>query len=129
MKEVKKEEQQWDKRKILLFLIAAIILVIVGFQVKTLTLGENASKPQDLASSNKSVVKGESVFNKSSSADLKKDIQKQINSLKSEAENINIVDIASSSPQVQKVINDLKALQDYPSNQLRDVCEKVCKGL
>ena len=124
-----KEEVEWDKKKIFLFLIAAIILVIVGFQVKTLTLGENASKPQDLASSNKSDVKGKSTKVQSPAEDIKKNIQNEINSLKNEASNINLIEIASSSAQVQKVINDLKALQDYPSNQIKEVCEKVCSGL
>lgn len=129
MKEVKKNEEQWDRRKILLFFIVTVILLIVGYQIKTITLEENALDTKDSVSLIKSDVKGASVSNQSLQKDLKKDIQDQINSLKSEAENINIVDIASSSPQVQKVINDLKALQDYPSNQLREVCEKVCRGL
>ena len=61
--------------------------------------------------------------------DIKQGIQNNIDSLKNEAQNINIVDIATSSPQVQKVINDLKAIQDYPKNQLRQTCEKICSGL
>lgn len=126
-KEIKKNEDQWDKKKILLFFIASILLLVVGYQIKTVTLGENFSLNKDSVSLINSDVKGASVSNQPQK-DLKKDIQIQIDSLKSDAEDINLIDIASSSPQVQKVINDLKALQDYPSNQLRDVCEKVCRN-
>lgn len=126
-KEVKKNEDQWDKKKILLFFIASILLLAVGYQIKTVTLGKNFSLNKDSVSLINSDVKGASVTNQPQK-DLRKDIQAQIDSLKSDAEDINLVDIASSSPQVQKVINDLKALQDYPSNQLRDVCKKVCRN-
>lgn len=126
-KEVKKNEDQWDKKKILLFFIASIFLLIIGYQIKTVTLGESFPSINDSVSLINSDVKGASVSNQPQK-DLRKDIQVQIDSLKSDAEDINLVDIASSSPQVQKVINDLKALQDYPSNQLRDVCEKVCRN-
>jgi hypothetical protein len=74
-------------------------------------------------------VKGANTESISPLPDIKQGIQNQIDSLKSEAQNINVVDIATSSPQVQKVINDLKAIQDYPKNQLKTTCEKICSGL
>ena len=126
-KEVKKNEDQWDKKKILLFFIASILLLVIGYQIKTVTLGENFSLNKDSVNVTSSDVKGASATNQPQK-DLKKDIQVQIDSLKSDAEDINLIDIASSSPQVQKLINDLKTLQDYPTNQLRDVCEKVCRN-
>jgi conjugal transfer/entry exclusion protein len=74
-------------------------------------------------------VKGASTSVPNPVSDIKSNIQNQIDSLKNEAQNINVVDMATSSPQVQKVINDLKAVQDYPKNQLRQTCEKICSGL
>lgn len=127
MKEVKKKEKQeseWDKRKIILFLIAAIALIGIGFELKTIIFGDT-SAPLVKQVSNTGV-KGASTV---SAPDIKKGIQDQISNLKSEAQNINVVDIATSSPQVQKVINDLKAIQNYPKNQLKDTCEKICSGL
>lgn len=127
MKEVKKKEKQeseWDKRKITLFLIAAIALIGIGFELKTVIFGDSTTPVVKEAL--RTDVKG---ANTVASPDIKKGIQDQISNIKSEAQSINVVDIATSSPQVQKVINDLKAIQNYPKNQLKDTCEKICSGL
>ena len=129
MKELK-EEEQWDKRKIILFVVLVFVLAVIGYELKRFFLDKN-SNPNNAAVgiASQNGVKGASTQNLPSAQDLKQNIQNQINGLKTEAQNINIVDIASSSPQVQKVINDLKAIQNYPSSQLKDTCEKVCSGL
>lgn len=126
MKEAKKEVIEWDKKKIILFTIGAIILLGMGLVVKEMMF---AGKETQNLSSIKTDVKGASTEIANPLPDIKQGIQNQINSLKNEAQNINVVDIATSSPQVQKVINDLKALQDYPKSQLKATCEKICSGL
>jgi hypothetical protein len=120
-KEVK-NEIEWDRKKIFAFLLFLVGIVIFGYAAKIIVLGEN------LSSKNVTSVKGVSVSTLPL-PDIKSNIQNNINNLKAEAQNINVVDIATSSPQVQKVINDLKAIQDYPKNQLRQTCEKICSGL
>ncbi len=50
----------------------------------------------------------------------------RIESIKKDVENINVVEIASSSPQVQKILNDIKSLEQYPKNQFQEICRKVC---
>lgn len=123
MKETKKKQEvEWDKKRIILFLVAAIALIIIGFELKTVILGDSTAGPQ---SPNQNV-KGVAI---QPAPNIQKGIQDQISNLKNEARNINVVDIASSSPQVQKVINDLKAIQDYPKNQLKDTCQQICNGL
>jgi len=124
----KKEESQWDKKRIILFSILVFLAIIGAYYVKTLILPDNTSKDLSSNSVLKESVKGAST-SENSPGSLKQGIQNQINSLKDEAQNINVVDIATSSPQVQKVINDLKAIQNYPSNQLKSTCEKICSGL
>lgn len=125
----KKEEIEWDKKKIFLFLFSSIFLILSAYGLKIMLLGEDL-KPASFSSSKiKTDVKGESTSVQSLPQDIKKNIQEEINSLKNEASNINLIEIASSSPQVQKVINDLKAIQNYPSTQLKETCEKICSGL
>ena len=53
-------------------------------------------------------------------------IRGQIDSIKEQAVNIDTSEIASSSPQIQKLINDLKSLQDYPKSQIKKACEQIC---
>jgi conjugal transfer/entry exclusion protein len=125
MKE-REEKTEWDKKKILLFAAAVLLLIGIGYVFKGMMLG---SQEMPNTSKIETDVKGTSVQASQVGADIKENIQNQINNLKDEAQNVNIVDIATSSPQVQKVINDLKAIQDYPKSQLKATCEKICSGL
>lgn len=126
MKE-QERKQEWDKKKILLFAVAIAILIGIVYILKTMMFAglETPSSPATNIG-----VKGVSTeVTADPLPDIKKNIQNQIDSLKNEAQSINVVDIATSSPQVQKVINDLKAIQDYPKSQLKATCEKICSGL
>jgi hypothetical protein len=126
MKEPRKlqeEEEQWDKRKIILFLIAAVVLIGIGFEAKDMILGTSLVPQKPITAPD---VKGAA---SQVAPVIKKTVQDQLDNLQTEAQNINVVEIASSSPQVQKVINDLKAIQAYPQNQLKTTCEQICNGL
>ena len=114
---IKKEESVWDKRKIVFFTIIIIILLILGYSFKNSILGNSYKLPTQKASGNVPAL------------NFKKNVSDQINLLKEEASNINLVDVATSSPQVQKVINDLKAMKDYPNNQLKQTCVNLCSKL
>lgn len=132
MKEQKKKEEkvEWDKKKIFIFLFLLLFLIIAGYEFKTMVLDENLPKSKSSFNFSNEAVKGTDTQKlQLQGSNVKQNIQNEINNLKEEAQNINLVEIASSSPQVQKVINDLKALQNYPSSQIKQACEKVCSGL
>ena len=124
MKEGKKEAIEWDKKKIILFTAGTIVLLGIGLVAKEMMFA--GAKTQNISATS---VKGANTEIVNPLPDIKQGIQNQIDSLKNEAQNINVVDVATSSPQVQKVINDLKALQDYPKNQLKQTCENICNKL
>lgn len=129
VKELKEEKEKviWDKKKIIVFSIIVILLIGIGFEIKTLMLGQNYSISPKKSTSLKEQVQG--VENKDLSVDIKQGIQESINNLKTEAQNIDLQEVATSSPQVQKVINDLKSLQDLPKTQIKSACEKICGSL
>jgi hypothetical protein len=122
MKEAPKEELQWDKKKILLFLIAAVVLIGIGFEGRNLILGTSVQPSVPVVKPDVKGVATEIVPN------IKNNVQDQLDNLKTEAQSVNLVEIASSSPQVQKVINDLKALQNYPKNQVKTTCQQICNS-
>ena len=119
----RKEEFEWDKKKIILFVAGVTLLIIVSLVFRKMMIAgqETATNP--------TAVKGASTQALPALPDVRQNIQNQIENIKNEAQNINVVDVATSSPQVQKVINDLKAIQNYPKNQLRQTCEQICNGL
>ncbi len=125
MKEQKKKEEiEWDKKKIIIFSVVVLLLLIGAYILKPMILGENLN----LENSYQKDVRGVNI-QESSKQSLKNSVSEEINNLKEQAQSINVVDIASSSPQVQKIINDLKAIQNYPSSKIKEACEKVCSGL
>jgi hypothetical protein len=119
--EQEKNKEEWDKRKIILVSILVSVLLILGYSLKDYFLGSSSKNGQ--------LISGQKVKGLSTQIDLRKNVQDQINNLSNEARSINLVDVASSSPQVQKVINDLKAIQNYQTNQIKDACMKICGNL
>lgn len=123
----KKEEIQWDKKKIILTVFVAILLIGIGFEIKSVFLGESLEPIAKVSQNSNAQIKGASTTDLTNG--IKQSFSDNINSIKAQAQNIDIAEIASSSPQVQKVISDLKGLKDLPKNQIKSACEKICNGL
>jgi len=123
MKQSVKDDLPWDRKKIIFFLIAAVALIGIGFEAKDLILGATLTPKAQVSISG---VKGAAT---QTLPNVKNSVQNQLDNLKTEAQSVDLMQIASSSPQVQKVINDIKALQDYPKNQIKATCEQICNGL
>ncbi len=119
--------ETWDTKKIFTLIIIAVIL---GLSIKTFFLEKNSGK---LA--NRSVsVQGESTQilltpTPSPSEELKKNVESKLNDLKKEVNNINLIEVATSTPAVKKVISDLKNLQNLPQTQAKEACVKICSSL
>lgn len=133
MKELKPIEEKWNKKR-LLILFTFLVLFFAGLLgIKLLVLDKNQS-PQTTSKKSFSVKGAEIVTDlskstKDSTSGIKSSVADQINSLKQEVSNINLAEVASSSPQVKKVLEDIKSLQNLPKNEVKDFCQKVCSGL
>jgi hypothetical protein len=121
MEEVKTKES-WNKKKIIFAVILLILLTVGGLILRIRILGQNSSQ---IAGSVKGVAT-ESVTATDVKANIQEAVKEKIDGLKQQVFNLNVSDIASSSPQVQKILNDIKELQDYPVNQVKEICRKIC---
>ena len=129
MEKLEVVNEVWDVRKILALVV---VVMILAFGLKTFVLDK---KNPDIKNSI-TQVEGISVKppdnpsqNSSASVELQRNVQTGFDNLKKEVSNINVVEIATSSPAVQKVINDLKNLQNLPQSQAKQACIKICDGL
>ncbi len=133
-------EESWNKKRIFLALFVIILLLAGAYGAKNFVLGKNSIPNASSIVSALQGVKGatteEDLGVKTTKTNppainlpVQKIIQDKINAIQQEANNLNIADVASSSPQVKKIIEDLQSLQDYPKNQAKDVCTKICSGL
>ena len=125
MDEIKKEES-WNKKRILAALILIVLLVVGGYLFKTRVLDTNStfSNPFKSVKSASSEENNENPENLN--VGLQKAVKDQLNNLKQEVAGLNILEVASSSPQIQKIINDIKALEQYPTNQAKEICKQIC---
>ena len=128
MKKETKEEKEWDIKKIIItvFSLAMLIALILFFKYYVFAENDFSKKSSSKIPSVKQV---EGINTSEPPLDVKQVVQENINSIKEEAGKIDVVEIASSSPQVQKVINDLKNLEKYPSSQAKSMCNSLCDQL
>lgn len=126
MKEVEFEES-WNKKRILIAFIFIAALGLLAYVFRG-SISDMFPKNRE-NSTNKSPSSKEGVLSTKSEANIEETLGKQIESIKKEAGNINLEEIASSSAQIQKIINDVKSLQDIPKNEAKDACFKICSGL
>jgi len=121
MREAKKN-REWDLKKLILafFILVGILILILFFKFYFFANSESIPK---IAGIQEKRVKG------ISTEDVQKAVQEKVDLIKQQADEINITDVASSSPQVQKLIQDIKTLENYPGSQARSMCENLCKSL
>lgn len=134
-------EEAWDKKKIFMGIGASLILVSgVFYGVKTLGLFTSDQQQQSSVRTSAASVEGASVqANEDTptpeptrpgiSFPSKSDIEKKLTGVKDEITQLNVQEIASSSPQVQKVLRDIQALGQYPGNQAKEMCQRLCSNL
>lgn len=121
----------WNKGRIIAVLFLASVLIIGGIIYKTKVLDIDLSPSQE--SNILRSVKGASSESKDSNSlkkrlniNVQEALSEKLQSLKKEVTGLNIVEIASSSPQVQKILNDIKTLEQYPVNQAKEICRQIC---
>jgi len=116
------KRKELDKRK--LVLLSIVFLMIIAFIISSSGIDNKKAKQ---FSSKK--VEGAAISSQDAVQGIKDAVGDRIESIQEEAKNINVAEVASSSPQVQKVINDIKSLENYPADQAKGLCEKICSSL
>lgn len=125
------EEESWDVKKIIIGILVLFFLAGTAYAAKTFLLDKlDKQKKVDVAGAS---VEREKVFipteNQAFSFPSQSDIQQKISDIRQDVVKLDALEIASSSPQVQKVLNDIKTLGEYPRNQAKDICQQICSNL
>lgn len=125
MEKLEVANEVWDVKKILAGLI---LFAVIALSFKTLVLDRKSSKA--LSSKSTSVqgtrISENPIPSPVSSESIKRNVESKLDDLKKEVNNINVVEIATSTPAVQKVLDDIKNLQNYPQNQCLNICNDLC---
>ena len=142
MKDDEKIEETWDKKKIVFAVIFLTFLLFAAYEFKNYILSNNLKtnvanifkKPasgsvEGASSENLNPQANSNNSSLPSTNNLKTEAQSKLDIIRQEITKLNILDVATSTPQVQKIIQDIQSLEKYPGNQAKDMCEKICNGL
>jgi len=138
MQKVEFSQQSWDKKKILLTVLVLAGLIIAGLGLKNYLLDSNGSNLNSTPNTpnTQSSVKGSNISSTPtptitlpSAQSIGQEALGSINNIKQEINKLNVQELATSSPQIQKIVNDIKGLPNVPGQQAKDICLKVCNGL
>lgn len=129
---MKKEDEsdfEWDRKRVIftaLFLVAALLIafelkgMFLDTQGKRNVLGETSIRKSEEIK--KPQIEGPSI-------NLQSEVGSRIDEIKKNINGLDAVEIASSSPQIQKVLRDIQGIKDLPANQAKDACFKICSGI
>ncbi|KKQ34567.1 MAG: hypothetical protein US51_C0034G0006 [Microgenomates group bacterium GW2011_GWA2_37_6] len=127
MKKEIEQDFEWDRKRILIGLGILSVIAIAAFELKGLFLNKNGN------------VLGETNINKSSEIEkpnvkppninLQSEIDSTIANIKKNIGQLDTREVASSSPQIQKVLQDIQGIKDLPSSQAKEMCLKICSGI
>lgn len=131
-------QEAWDIKRIVIgILLTTTSVAAVGYGVKTQFLDKKQVVEQ-LPPSPKKSVEGAKVEEKKeekekentlTASGIRETVEDRLESIKEEVMDLKPLDIATSSPQVQKIIKDIQSLEQYPRNQAKEICEDICKSL
>src|SRR4030065_2460583 len=94
-----------DKRKVALISIASLAVIIF------LILGSTSANNNKTNQSPKKGVKSSTAKSIIPVNEIKSAVEDKIGVIQEEAKDIDLAEVASSSPQIQKIIKDLKSLE------------------
>lgn len=115
------DERSWDRKKITLALLVLICGLLALLYFKDSIFPQGKIDVKGISDEREVQIK--------SSIGAGQRVRESLEEIKENVNNLNVVDIATSSPQIQKVISDIKALESLPRNQAKDACERICSQL
>lgn len=118
----KAAEPQSVSKGVLALIVLVIVLIVAQFVITRKSDVKGAKTEQSLHQEETKKVE-------EAKKRLQGTLEDQVDSIKEQVTQLDPKDIAESSPQVQKLIEDLKNLQGVPKDQLKNTCINVCKSL
>lgn len=136
-------EEKWDVKKIIIGTVLLLLLAGGAYAAKQY-FAPSSIIPQDITHIQTTIgVKG-AATNANGSSDSptvqsdnhatfslpsSTDIQNQIQHIQQQVTSLNVSELASSSPQVQSIIQQIEQLPKVPANAAKEACINLCNRL
>lgn len=106
--------------------IGSYVLYKNGFLNKNISTSRNlANLEQSVKGLQTSILQPTSFPSSNSNSYL----QNTISDIQQQAQNLNLAQIASSSPQIQQIIQQIQNLPQVPANDAKQACMQLCNKL
>jgi len=126
----KKEEvstEEWDKKRVIITAFFVVVAILGVREIKTTFFSNNDEVLGQNVSVTPTPIKKPSV--EIPRVNVANQVGSKINEIKKNIEGLNAQEVASSSPQIQKVLRDMEGLKDLPSNEAKSMCVKLCSEI
>jgi hypothetical protein len=124
------QEEVWDKKKIVLGIVVAGTILFSAYKIKTLVLDTKEDLKREEKISRQEVEGASTIarpeIDLPTKEDIQEDLVEKVTVIKEEIQRLKLEEVATSSPQVQKIIKDIQSIEDYPKNQARQMCQEIC---
>jgi len=122
------EEATWDKKKLAILLSLVFIFGASLFAAKKFLFPQAKSRVQGIQTLSNEIPSP--AVNKSSFyLPTSQDIQQKMEDIQKQVIHLNIDQIASSSPEVRQIIQQLQNLPNLPKDAARSACEDLCRNI
>lgn len=116
----------WDKKRVIVSIII-VVLVLFGAKMLKSTFFPNVNILGESTVKKASEIEKPNVENPN--IDLQTQVGKTLDQIKDNVIELDPEEVASSSPQIQKVLNDIQNIKNLPADQARNACMKICSGI
>jgi uncharacterized membrane protein YhiD involved in acid resistance len=130
--EEKKEKRSYKKRRgndepggYLGGILAIVFIIVIFFGIRYVT---NTNDQVKGAKTDAEKEKHLELEEQKAKKNVKENVDKRLEKIKEDIDNLNAVDVTTQSPQVKKIIEDLQSLQNLPKDQAKNFCEQVCRS-
>ena len=117
---------QWDIKKVVIAVVFLAILGWFGYQNRNLFL---QTYPEKDSSSVAGTQTSASLEAKDQVTIPHIDLEKKIGDITDQVTHLDVKEVATLSPQIQKVLKDMESLKNIPRSQAHDACIKICSSL
>lgn len=132
--EEEKFEEVWDPRKIIGGILVLALLILSAVVVKRIIFHESLDPMSFVPQFPQ--VKGIATFNAPENSSHVKislpnqqEVQSQIQNIQEQVTHLDLKEVASSSPEVQKIIKQIQQIPAGSVNQVKDMCVRLCNNL
>lgn len=108
-------------------LLAVGLIIGIGVLFVFSSLSPREPQVKGVADKKEEAKRSKEVENASSA--IRERVDDRLEAVKEQVAGLTQEDVVVDSPQVQKIITDLQALQGLPANQAREACESICQSI